>query len=104
RYPSSPTVVLDQVLAEDGKSLLPPKGARSKIVEPAPNCYLVYPGELHHGVVTRPAPDMPQGLRLSLVVNYWDRRPMPPVCRHDHGSIYAPLALAAWGAVGALSG
>ena len=31
------------------------------------------------------------GLRLTLLVNYWDRRPLPPVCRDYDGTIYAAL-------------
>lgn len=91
RYPSSPTVVLDQVLAADGKSLEPSVATAGKSVAPAPNQYLVYPGGLQHGVTALPAARRQSGLRLTLLVNYWDRRPLPPVCREYDGSVYAAL-------------
>ena len=30
-------------------------------------------------------------LRLSLLVNYWDRRPIPPNCRDYDGTVYKAL-------------
>ena len=31
------------------------------------------------------------GKRLTLLINYWDRRPLPPVCRDYDGTVYKAL-------------
>ncbi len=90
-FPSSPTVVLEQVLGRDGRSLVPPCAKSGKSVRPAPNHYLVYPGNLLHGVVAQRAARRTGGLRLTLLVNYWDQRPLAPICRDYDGSVYAAL-------------
>ena len=101
RFPSSPTIVYDQVLSSDGNSWVPPEPTFGKALEAVPNDYAVFRGDLRHGVVangagetppdqqkkTKPAPE----LRLTLLVNYWDRRPMPPNCRDYDGSVYGAL-------------
>src|SRR5690349_22125107 len=106
RFPASPTIVLDQVLSPDGKSWIPPKAESGRTLDAVPNHYVVFRGDLRHGVVAHSdkqvAGDLPTGreksreLRLTLLVNYWDRRPAPPNCRyyccsnyraiHDQGS------------------
>jgi hypothetical protein len=91
RFPSSPTVILDQVLSRDGKSLVPAVASAGKSVSPEPNQYLVYRGDRYHGVMANKAAPRQAGLRLTLLVNYWDRRPLPPVCRDYDGTIYAAL-------------
>lgn len=98
RFPSSPTVILDQVLGHDGKSLEPPVATSGKAVPPVPNQYVVYPGNLYHGVLADKAAPAPaggegkaRGLRLTLLINYWDRRPLPPVCRDYDGTVYGVL-------------
>jgi hypothetical protein len=101
RYPSSPTVILDQVLDRDRGSLLPPVARNGKAIYPLPNQYVVYRGDLHHGVVASRAPRQlhgrsrkavsPSEMRLTLLVNYWDRRPLPPVCRDYDGAVYGAL-------------
>ncbi|MEM7303568.1 MAG: hypothetical protein AAF468_21015 [Pseudomonadota bacterium] len=94
-YPSSPTVLLDQVPGPDGKSKVPPQPKMSTSIAAIPNHYTVFPGNLLHGVVPdsnvmeqEPASEE---LRLTLLVNFWDVRPSPPVCRDYDGSIYRPL-------------
>ena len=99
RFPSSPTVVLDQVLSPDGKSWIPPEAKSGRSLEAVPNHYVAFRGDLRHGVVAKGAP--PPGrsrktqkspeLRLTLLVNYWDRRPMPPNCRDYDGTVYQAL-------------
>jgi hypothetical protein len=37
-----------------------------------------------------PAPESSE-LRLTLLINYWDRRPMPPNCRDYDGTIYPAI-------------
>jgi hypothetical protein len=101
RFPSSPTIVLDQVLGPDGKSWIPPKAERGVTLDAIPNHYAVFRGDLRHGVVSngnRPGAEEPtneakesEELRLTLLVNYWNRRPAPPNCRDYDGSIYRAI-------------
>jgi len=101
RFPSSPTVILEQILDRDRKSLLPPVALSGKAVPPVPNQYVVYPGNLYHGVLARPAAGRrarqtgetghPPELRLTLLINFWDRRPLPPTCRDYDGTVYRAL-------------
>lgn len=101
RFPSSPTIVLDQVLGADGKSWVPPKAERGQTLDAIPNHYVVFRGDLRHGVVAQGHEGSGNGqaqtmkktgeLRLTLLVNYWDRRPSPPNCRDYDGSIYPAL-------------
>src|SRR6266436_4164792 len=51
RFPSSPTIVYDQVLAPDGQSWIPPKPRAGRALEAVPNHYAVFRGDLRHGVV-----------------------------------------------------
>lgn len=104
RFPSSPTVILDQVWNREKESLDPPVAKSGKAVYPEPNQYVVYRGNLYHGVMAEqssqssPAPagrsrkpGKAHELRLTLLINYWDRRPLPPVCRDYDGTTYAAL-------------
>ena len=101
RFPSSPTVVLDQVLSPDGKSWIPPHAQFGRELEAIPNHYAVFRGDLRHGVVANGAAqktagrsretEEPSKLRLTLLVNYWDRRPAPPNCRDYDGTIYPSI-------------
>lgn len=102
RFPSSPTVVYDQVLGADGK-WVPPKPELGWTLDAVPNHYVVFRGDLRHGVVARGAEQKPSGgsgktdppaeLRLTLLVNYWDRRPLPPNCRDYDGAVYRGLQM-----------
>ena len=101
RFTSSPTVILDQVLGPDGKSLVPPEAEFGKAIDAVPNEYVAFRGNLRHGVVANGARRKPGDrsrkrkkspkLRLTLLVNYWDRRPTPPICRDYDGTIYSVL-------------
>src|SRR5262249_51453101 len=94
RFPSSPTIVYDQILAPDGHSWIPPKPTAGKSLGAIPNHYVVFRGDLRHGVVAnqtrtdaRSAQNAkPPPMRLTLLVNYWDRRPSPPNCRDYDGT------------------
>jgi hypothetical protein len=92
-FPSSPTVILDQVPALDGKTRVPEKPQFRKAIEAVANRYFVFPGNHRHGVI----PEKQEGerktseTRLTLLVNYWDRRPLPPVCFDYDGTIYGDL-------------
>jgi hypothetical protein len=94
RFPSSPTIVYDQVLAPDGESWIPPKPASGRALEVVPNHYAAFRGDLRHGVVAngtgRETAKSPK-LRLTLLINYWDRRPAPPNCRLYDGTIYPSI-------------
>lgn len=104
RFPGSPTIVFDQVLSADGKSWIPPQAEYGQTLDAIPNHYVVFRGDLRHGVVAQgsqgkgqPGDEPMEGakqsdeLRLTLLVNYWDRRPAPPNCRDYDGSIYRAL-------------
>lgn len=92
-FPSSPTVVLGQVPGQDPRTKVPKKPEFKEAIEAVSNRYAVFPGNLLHGV--KPIPDSVKAsgqeksaMRLSLLVNYWRRRPMLPICRDYDGSIY----------------
>ncbi len=98
-FPATPTVLLDQVPGPDGRSQIPAEPVLSTSVAAVKNHYVVFPGELRHGVI----PDrdelknyeesgqrIPQ-LRLTLLINYWHRRPSAPICLDYDGSIYSSL-------------
>lgn len=99
--PSSPTVILDQVPSPDGKSRIPEKSQFRNKFEAVPNHYVVFPGNRRHGVIPRSRSSKTSidqdrasetsELRLTLLVNYWDRRPLPPICLDYDGSIYGCL-------------
>jgi len=94
QFDSSPTVLLDQVPGEDGKSKVPEKVKLSASVSAIPNHYLVFPGKLRHGVIpdiSKLEQDDPDAYRLTLLVNYWDRKPSAPVCSIYDGSVYTGL-------------
>ena len=78
RFRSSPTVILDAA-------------ASGKAIAPEPNRYVVYSGNLRHGVLGKLSPPERRSLRLSFLVNFWDRRPRAPVCRDYDGAIYRSL-------------
>lgn len=72
--PYGELVLTDQVLTE--------KGARPKqpndmvFVRPSRNLYVVFPGQLYHGVIGRMwRPIKPTKLRITMAVNWWTERP-----------------------------
>jgi hypothetical protein len=103
RFPSSPTIVYDQVLAPDGKSWIPSEPEAGRSLEAVPNHYAVFRGDLRHGVVanavtkegtnrsgrTTKTPPM----RLTFLINYWHRRPAAPNCHDYDGSVYPSFQL-----------
>jgi hypothetical protein len=101
RFGSSPTVILDQVLGPDGSSLVPPEANFGKAIDTVPNEYAAFRGNLRHGVVVNRVrrkaagsssqKDKSPKLRLTLLVNYWNTRPMAPICLDYDGTIYQPL-------------
>ena len=101
RFPSSPTVVFDQVLSPDGKSWIPPEAVSGRSLDAVPNHYVAFRGDLRHGVVANGAAkeppirfgssDVPPELRLTLLVNYWDRRPAAPNCGDYDGTVYRAI-------------
>ena len=92
-FPATPTIVYDQILAPDGHSWIPPKPTAGRSLAAVPNHYAVFRGDLRHGVVAdESAPrTKSRGLRLTLLINYWDRRPSPPNCREYDGTIYPSI-------------
>ena len=78
RFRSSPTVILLEA-------------AGGKAIVPEPNRYVVYAGDLPHGVLARRTFPERRDLRLSFLVNFWDRRPSAPICRDYDGTVYRAL-------------
>ena len=82
---------------------MPPEPTFVKTLDAIPNHYAVFRGDLRHGVVANEAEQQPPGLsrntekspelRMTLLVNYWDRRPMPPNCRDYDGTVYNALQM-----------
>jgi hypothetical protein len=100
-FPNTPTVIFDQVLSPDGSSWIPPKPQAGRELDAIPNHYVTFVGNLRHGVVAKESSQTPSDqprqsdnspeLRLTLLVNYWDRRPAPPNCRDYDGTVYSSL-------------
>jgi len=96
QFESSPTVLLDQVPGQDGQSKIPEKVKASASFTAIPNHYLVFPGNLRHGVIPDVAKldrDNPDEFRLTLLVNYWHKRPTAPVCCDYDGTVYKSLCV-----------
>jgi len=94
QYFSSPTVLLDQVPGEDGKSKVPKQSKMSASVKANANHFVVFPGNLRHGVIPdikKLDKDDPNEYRLTLLVNFWDHRPSAPVCCDYDGTVYSAL-------------
>src|SRR6266850_3158882 len=80
-FASSPTLILDQTLGPDGKSMSPPEAIFGRAIDAIPNAYVAFRGNLRHGVVVNGVRRKPAGksrkkeispeLRLTLLVNYW---------------------------------
>ncbi len=100
-YPSTPTVIVGQVPGPDGKSKVPEEPKYTQAVEAVANRYMVFGGNLRHGVIPNPdklkldprRPDGKPERRLTLLVNYWHQRPLPPICNAYDGSVYPSLRL-----------
>jgi len=98
-FPSSPTVILGQIPGSDPRTKIPKKPAYRESVQAVANRYAVFRGNLRHGVVpdtdsinrSDGSEHQSEELRLSLLVNYWHVRPMPPICLDYDGSIYRRL-------------
>ncbi|NKB51077.1 MAG: hypothetical protein GKR97_02435 [Rhizobiaceae bacterium] len=98
-FPSSPTIITDQVPGPDGKSKSPTIAHLTTAAAAHSNNYVVFPGDRLHGVIpdsTKLHPGMKEGeepseLRLTLLVNYWHCRPSEPICQDYDGSIYRAL-------------
>jgi hypothetical protein len=99
-FPGAPTMIYDQVLSPDGKAWIPPEPEFGRETSAIPNHYVTFVGNLRHGVIPKESADdastpaasiNPPELRLTLLVNYWDRRPAPPNCREYDGSIYPAI-------------
>jgi hypothetical protein len=67
-----------------------------ELVRPAPNRYVHFRGDLTHGVLDArnqlPGARLPRekGLRLAVIINYWDHRPTE-VPRFDEARVYRAL-------------
>ncbi len=95
-FASSPLILVEQRSSPDGKRRVPPNALLKQTVEPVPNRYAIFPGDLRHGV--KPQKEFesdvndPAAFRLSLLINYWGQRPSAPLGREYDGSIYKSFA------------
>ena len=72
--PYGELVVTDQVLTPKGIS--PTEPNTMQFILPSRNLYAVFPGHLYHGVIGRMwRPRADTMMRISMAVNYWDRKP-----------------------------
>lgn len=74
RVPNAELVVTDQILTEKGERPRQPRAMR--FIPPRKNQYVVFPGQLYHGVIGRMwRPARPGKLRISMAVNWWREKP-----------------------------
>jgi len=86
-----PTVVLDQA-ADEISDCWPNIPQEAGIVMPCMNRWMVFPGELRHGMI--PVDDSPTS-RYVILYNFWStHRPGPPNCQVPDFSSYKPMS--AW--------
>jgi hypothetical protein len=72
--PYGELVVTDQVLTENGTR--PAQPHDMAFIRPSRNLYVVFPGQLYHGVIGRMwRPIKPAKLRITMAVNWWTERP-----------------------------
>jgi hypothetical protein len=72
--PYGDLVVTDQVMTDDGTR--PTQPHDMVFIRPSRNLYVVFPGQLYHGVIGRMwRPLKPEKLRITMAVNYWTERP-----------------------------
>ena len=98
-YPSAPTILTDQVPASDGKSKRPQEPGLTTAVAAIANNYVVFPGNRLHGVTSdkskahagKKPGESTSKRRYTLLINFWDRRPLAPICRDYDGSVYKAL-------------
>jgi hypothetical protein len=92
--------VTDQRLLHRGDDyrLHPPEPTRAASVRPAPNRFARFPGNCFHGVLdahdqvpTGKLPGPPEGPRLTVVINWWTRKPL--AVRRWNGETYPELGL-----------
>lgn len=70
----SELVVTDQVLKKRGPR--PSQPGAMQFIAPEQNKYVVFPGQLYHGVIGRMwRPAEPAELRVSMAVNWWTEMP-----------------------------
>lgn len=85
-----PTLIIDQAISSDGQRLLPHKADQAVLSHPRQNCFVMFPGHLRHGIVTdrRLARGCSlAGNRGSVLLNWWQERPLPPGCQELPASL-----------------
>jgi len=93
-----PTIVLDQVLVPMGSQGYRPWRKLADRSMP-PEYYAAFRGDLRHGWWQTNERKNRRGsekrgvsrIALTLLVNYWDRRPSPPNCQDYDGTIYRSI-------------
>jgi hypothetical protein len=86
--PYGELVVTDQVLTERGTR--PKQPNEMHFIHPKRNLYAVFPGHLYHGVLGRMwRPKQATRLRITMAVNFWNRRPRAEYLRDSRDCIAA---------------
>jgi hypothetical protein len=94
-----PTAITDQ-WSPHGSGYAPAVPRTGALSHPRVNKYLVFHGELLHGVL--PGPPLDQGYRLTFLVNWWTYKPEEPNCERLPPSAVPtiprmkPAEVAAW--------
>ena len=72
--PYGELVVTDQILTQSG--ITPRRPQNMRFILPSKNLYAVFSGQLYHGVIGRMwRPRADTMLRISMAVNYWEKKP-----------------------------
>jgi hypothetical protein len=74
-----PTVVFGQTEPESGAGLSPRLPTTAVASFPHPNQFLVFRGDLFHGVLATTQPNPTERSRFTLLLNWWPERPHGPV-------------------------
>ncbi len=73
--PYGELVITDQVINDIGKPT-PRQPRDMRFVQPSPNQYALFPGQLYHGVIGRMwRPRQSNSVRVTMAVNWWTEKP-----------------------------
>ena len=80
----APTMVVNQTTNRGGNANFPDHPTQVNLIFPKRGRHLVFRGNLAHGVPGQLAPLTKGGaaFRLTLLVNWWNRKPIEPYCLH----------------------
>ena len=108
----SPTAVFNAGYAFGNIFDVEEVGKEAWFIMPKVNKHISFQGDLYHGIFHHVWPSPVKKLRVTLLVNYWDKMPMEPYCRPLDDSMMRDMvgqeamdrAAAAWPAARAQTG